>query len=414
MTTSPTAEAAPTVAEFAAEAAAFLDAHAPRRVGSAGTFRWGEGSDAVALFAAIPPAEVERARTWRRTVYDAGFGWITGPAELGGRGLSSAHDRAYARLEAQYDIPSRQALNISLGMVAPTLLDFATEDVKRYWLPRLWRGDAVGCQLFSEPGAGSDLASVTTRAVPDGEQWVVWTSGAQDADIGLLLTRTSNGGRHRNLTAFLVDMHAPGVVVRPLRQMTGGAEFNEVFLTGVRIPDSWRLGDVDNGWRVAVRTLMHERSAIGGTTAGGTGILHPERLLALLRHCGVDGDPTVRQEFARVYCGLMVARWTRQRSAASLRAGQPPGPEGSTGKLAVTNNLRAVSALVSQVLGPRMVADTGAWGEYAWAEYVLGVCGYRIGGGTDEIQRNILAERVLGLPKEADAVANGPGSWRKG
>ncbi|MGH9037215.1 MAG: acyl-CoA dehydrogenase family protein, partial [Acidimicrobiia bacterium] len=284
-------------------------------------------------------------------------------------------------------------------------LTHGTETTRKAYLAALHRGDVIGCQLFSEPGAGSDLASVSTRAVRDGDEWAVdgqkvWTSGAHYSDIGLLLTRTAPEPRHRNLTAFVVDMRAPGVEVRPLRQMTGGAAFNEVFLSRVRIPDDHRLGEVDAGWSVAITTLMHERKSVGGGGGGGAGILSMARLVATARHAGLDRDPVTRQELASVYTGLAVFRYSNLRAEARLRAGLAPGPEGSTGKLAHTRNLAAVAALMTRLLGPALAADSGQWGTWAWSEFVLGVPGMRLGGGTDEIQRNILAERVLGLPKE--------------
>jgi alkylation response protein AidB-like acyl-CoA dehydrogenase len=293
---------------------------------------------------------------------------------------------------------------ISLGMVAPTILTHAIEPIRRRYLAALYRGDLIGCQLFSEPGAGSDLAGISTRAIRDGDHWIVegqkvWTSGAHYSDIGLLLARTSPGPRHRNLTAFVVDMAAPGVDVRPLRQMTGGAAFNEVFLSDVTVPDDHRLGEVDGGWTVALTTLMHERNSVGGA-GGGAGILSTARLIATARQFGLDRDPVARQALASVYTRLAVARYTRLRSEARRRSGMPPGPEGSIAKLAHTQNLAAVADLMTRFLGPRLIADSGEWGTWAWHEFVLGVPGFRLGGGTDEIQRNILAERVLGLPKD--------------
>ena len=230
----------------------------------------------------------------------------------------------------------------------------------------------------------------------------MWTSGAHYSDVGLLLARTSPGPRHRNLTAYLVDMAAPGVEVRPLRQMTGGAAFNEVFLSGVTIPGDHRLGEVDGGWTVALTTLMHERNSVGGA-GGGAGILSTARLVATARQFGLDGDPAVRQALASVYSRLAVARYTRLRSEVRRRSGMAPGPEGSIAKLAHSQNLAAVADLMARLLGPRLVADGGEWGTWAWHEFVLGVPGFRLGGGTDEIQRNILAERVLGLPREPPA-----------
>jgi alkylation response protein AidB-like acyl-CoA dehydrogenase len=390
----------------------FLESHAVRRPQRSGSFQWGAGSDRVALFSEPDRADeasvIGAAKAWRRTVFDAGFGWITGPPEYGGRGLPTGHQRAYQEIERLYDTPPPDPFMISLGMVAPTILTHAVEPIRQRFLPALYRGDLIGCQLFSEPGAGSDLAGISTRATRDGDQWVVegqkvWTSGAHYSDIGLLLARTSPGPRHRNLTAFVVDMAAPGVDVRPLRQMTGGAAFNEVFLSDVTIPDDHRLGDVDGGWTVALTTLMHERNSVGGA-GGGAGILSTARLIATARQFGLDRDPVARQALASVYTRLAVARYTRLRAEARRRSGMPPGPEGSIAKLAHTQNLAAVADLMTRFLGPRLIADSGEWGTWAWGEFVLGVPGFRLGGGTDEIQRNILAERVLGLPKDPPAA----------
>jgi alkylation response protein AidB-like acyl-CoA dehydrogenase len=394
----------PSMEEFLHAARSFLDGAVPRSGGPSGTTTWGEGDDRVTLFRGATDEEVEAARAWRRAVFDAGFGWITGPVEHGGRGLPGAYERAYLTLERKYSTPSRSPLGVSLGMVAPTLQQFGSPSAVERWLRALHRGDSVGCQLFSEPGAGSDLAAVSTRATRRGDDWVVsgqkvWTSGAHFSDVGLLLARTSTGPRHRNLTAFVVDMNAQGVDVRPLRQMTGGADFNEVFLTDVVVPDGNRLGEVDGGWTVAVATLMHERGAIGGSAGGGSGLFRMERIAAMIRQLGCAEDPEVRQAYARLHAGVVAAKEMRARAEAAARKGQV-GAEMSLSKLALTQNLAALSHLVSVVLGPKMLADTGEWGTFAWSEFVLGVPGFRLGGGTDEIQRNIVAERVLGLPKE--------------
>jgi alkylation response protein AidB-like acyl-CoA dehydrogenase len=198
---------------------------------------------------------------------------------------------------------------------------------------------------------------------------------------------------------FVVDMHAPGVEVRPLRQMTGGASFNEVFFDEVRIPDSHRLGDVDGGWSVALTTLMNERAAIGGGGAG-VGVVSFARLAAMTKHFGRADDPVTRQALADVYVRQQVHRLTSLRGMARIRAGQLPGPEMSIGKLALTTNMTRIGDLLTSVLGPMLVADSGEWGTYAWTELVLGVPGMRVAGGTDEIMRNIIGERVLGLPKD--------------
>jgi alkylation response protein AidB-like acyl-CoA dehydrogenase len=401
-----------TIAEddFAAEAAAFLSANAkPRQRTEAA---WGEGSDRVGLLAEKTREEeleeLRAAKQWKALEFDAGFGWITGPARYGGRELPMAYQRRYDGLRAGYDVPNLQPFGIGLGMVAPTILAHATDPVKDAYLRRLYRGDIVACQLFSEPAAGSDLASVQARAVRDGDEWVVtgqkvWTSGAQVSDIGEVLCRTDPDlPKHKGLTAFVVDMHAPGVEVRPLRQMTGGASFNEVFFTDVRIPDDHRLGDVNQGWTVALTTLMNERASIGAGLGGGGGGAGPglSRVIELARWLGRNHEPVARQALADAYIRLAVARYNNQRATDKIKAGQLPGPEMSIAKLTMTQNYQRLSEVVALLLGPRLVADTGEWGTYAWSEMVLGVPGMRVAGGTDEIMRNIVGERVLGLPKE--------------
>jgi alkylation response protein AidB-like acyl-CoA dehydrogenase len=391
---------------FEAEALAFLDSNAKLRSEEAA--RWGEGSDRVALFSektrAQEQVEVADAKAWRTTVFDAGFGWITGPVQYGGRGLPSSYERLWQRLQAGYDVPSGARFGIGLGMVAPTILAHGSDAAKQRYLRSLYRAEIIACQLFSEPGAGSDLAGLQTAAVRDGDEWVVngqkvWTSGAQYSDIGEVICRTDPTlPKHKGLTGFIVDMHAPGVDVRPLRQMTGGASFNEVFFSDVRIPDDHRLGAVNDGWGVALTTLMNERAAIGG---GGVGVsIGISRLIELLRHLGKADDPLLRQQLADVWINTNVARYTGLRAMERVKAGQLPGPEMSMSKLALANNLRRVATLVSAALGPKLVADTGEWGTYAWSELVLGIPGFRIAGGTDEVMKNIIGERVLGLPKD--------------
>jgi alkylation response protein AidB-like acyl-CoA dehydrogenase len=223
--------AEPTLEEFRQEVAAFLEANAPRK-GEEEKFVWGEGSDKVALFDEksrdAERAQLKEAQAWRAKRFDAGLGWITGPPEYGGRGLSAAHERVYASLESRYEVPNQSFFGIGLGMVAPTILAHGTDVAKDRYLKAMYRGDIVGCQLFSEPGAGSDLASLQTRAVRDGDEWLVsgqkvWTSGAQYSDIGEVICRTDpDQPKHKGLTGFVIDMKAPGVEVRPLRQMTGG------------------------------------------------------------------------------------------------------------------------------------------------------------------------------------------------
>ncbi len=395
--------------DFEHEARAFLEANADRRVEVHRA--WGEGSDQVHL---LPErtveeelAELAAARAWAQRRFDAGFGWITGPTTYGGRGLTRQYQRIYDGLESQYAIPPMSVYGVGLGMVAPTVLAHATEEVKERYLRSMWRGDIVACQLFSEPGAGSDLASLQTKAVRDGDEWVVsgqkvWTSGAHLSEIGEIICRTNpDAPKHQGLTGFVVDMHAPGVDVRPLRQITGGSSFTEVFFTEVRIPDSHRLGEVNSGWSVALTTLMNERAAIGGgSMSGGGGNMSTERLIELVRHQGKAHDPLVRQQVADIVINGRVAAYTNLRAIAKIAAGDLPGPEMSIGKLTLTMNMRRMSDLLSTVLGPKLVADSGEWGTYAWSQFILGVPAMRIAGGTDEILHNIIGERVLGLPKE--------------
>ncbi|HXW38566.1 MAG TPA: acyl-CoA dehydrogenase family protein [Acidimicrobiales bacterium] len=399
--------ALPSETEFESEVRAFLDDHAPRRVVE--RFVWGEGSDEVGLFTERTPeeerADLESARRWANAAFDAGLGWITGPPEYGGRGLPRRFQRIYDTAATDYRIPSLSVYGIGLGMVAPTILAHATDEVKQAYLRPMHRGDIVGCQLFSEPGSGSDLASVQSRAERDGDEWVVngqkvWTSGAQLSDIGEIICRTDPSlPKHRGLTGFVVDMHAPGVEVRPLRQMTGGASFNEVFFTDVRVPDSHRLGEVNGGWTVALTTLMNERAAIGGGGGGATPS-GTNRLVELCRVMGRSGDPLVRQKLADVIVHARVAHYSMVRAMAAVAVGQAPGPELSLSKMALTETMLRTNDLLSLVLGPSLVADSGQWGTYAWSHYVLGVSGMRVAGGTDEVLRNIVGERVLGLPKE--------------
>ena len=400
--------------DFAAEVRGFLDAHA-RKAPDRTAFTWGEGDDSMAYFSSLPPEEereeVDRARAWQRVRHENGLGWITGPPEYGGRGLTPVHDLLYDTIESEYTVPDTGVLSvIGLGMIGPTILAHAQPHIKERWLPAMYRGDAIACQLFSEPGAGSDLASVATKAVREGDEWVlngqkVWTSVAQHSSIGLALTRTNpDAPKHKGITAFLVPMDAPGVEVRPLRQMTGGADFNEVFLTDVRVPDDHRLGEVDGGWTVALTTLMNERATVGSEGAGPVAAaLSPDRLSALMRATWTWDDRALRGRLAELLVDAMATQHLNNRALRKLRAGVTPGPEMSVSKLMYGQNLTRAAHFVADVLGPRAIADTGQWGTYAWTELLLATPALRILGGTEEIMKNILAERVLGLPKEVRA-----------
>jgi acyl-CoA dehydrogenase len=406
-----------TIDQFEEEVTAFLDANATPKEAEK-DFRWGEGADEVSLFEEVDRetelAQLAKAKVFRAARYDAGLGWISGPTRYGGRELPNAYERLYGQLEGRYSVPAQNFFGIGLGMVAPTILAHATDEVRDAYLAKLYRGDLVGCQLFSEPGAGSDLAGLQTRADRDGDEWIlngqkVWTSGAQYSDIGEVICRTDpDQPKHKGLTGFVIDMHAPGVEVRPLRQMTGGASFNEVFMTDVRVPDSHRLGDVNQGWTVALTTLMNERASIGAGGGGGSGLANVTRLAEMVRHFGRDDDPVTRQELMKVYIGFQVAKFNNQRAMDKIKAGQLPGPEMSIAKLSLTYNLWRSANFVADVLGPRLTADTGEWGTFAWARFLCGVPGLRVAGGTDEVMKNIVGERVLGLPKDAGIDSTTP------
>jgi alkylation response protein AidB-like acyl-CoA dehydrogenase len=398
--------------EFAERCRRFLDAHAPRR--TARTREWGVGPDTVPIFDSptreVEKVELETARGWLAALWDAGLGWLDGPPEYGGAGLSTEHRELFGALAAEYATPKLNTVFISLNIVAPGLLAGGAEELKKELLPKLHRGELIACQLFSEPGAGSDLSAVATRAVPAGGGWEitgqkVWTSGGHYSDIGLLLTRTSdNPVAHRRLTMFAVDMHDPAIEVRPLREMSGGAHFNEVFIDRLRVPDERRVGEVDGGWRVAMATLGGERRAVGDSDDMPNWEV-VERLVGLARHRagGLPLDGASRDAVMRCYALGHALELTTARLVEAQRAGAPAGPEMSMLKLLRNRLLRQSTDAAATLLGPAMVADTGDWGTYAWGRAAVLAPGLRIGGGTDEIQRNILAERVLGLPKEPRA-----------
>ena len=378
---------------------------------------WGEGSDDLSVFHSLTFEEekalLRRAMAWQQEKFDAGYGAISWPAAFGGAGLDSDHERAFRRVEATFDVPAgHETFAVTTGLVAPTVRLFGTAAQQDRFVRRFLRADELCCQLFSEPGAGSDLAGLATQAGRDGDAWVingqkVWSSGAQFSAWGELIARTDpDTAKHAGLTAFLVPLDAPGVEVRPIRQMSGGSSFNEVFLTDVRVPDALRLGEVGQGWKVALTTLGFERGGSGGGRAVGGSW---ERLLGLARWMDATGDPLMRQKLASVYIRVRIRAMNAERAAVSAAQGQPPGPEGSIGKLLWVQNLGHISDVAAALLGPRLTADTGEWGTYAWNAHLLGAPGYRIAGGSDEIQRNIIGERVLGLPGD---IRTDRGPWR--
>ncbi|MEV7795487.1 acyl-CoA dehydrogenase [Streptomyces sp. NPDC087512] len=366
------------------------------------------------FLAAYPPAGTARP-DFLRARFDAGLAWVHFPEGLGGlgapRSLQAVVDAELAAAGAPDNDPRR--IGIGLGMAAPTILRYGTEEQKRRLLRPLWTGEEVWCQLFSEPGAGSDLAALGTRAVRDGDDWVVngqkvWTSSAHLARWAILIARTDPDlPKHRGITYFLCDMTDPGVEVRPLRQITGEAEFNEVFLTDVRIPDSLRLGEVGDGWRVAQTTLNNERVAIGGTPVPREGGMIGKVAATWRERPGLRTHD-LHQRLLGLWVEAEVARLTGVRLRQQLVAGQP-GPEGAGMKLGFARLNQEISGLEVELLGeegllyddwtmrrPELVDFTGRDAGYRY----LRSKGNSIEGGTSEILLNIVAERVLGLPAE--------------
>jgi alkylation response protein AidB-like acyl-CoA dehydrogenase len=400
----------PTLEAFVADATTWLDEHAARTAGGdEEKLVWGQGEFSVAVFHSLPEdderALLERAKAWTQAKAERGYHAISGPVEDGGLGYPRNYAQAFARLERQYERPAgHETHSVTTRLIAPTIKRWGTPEQQEKFVPMFLAARELCCQLFSEPGAGSDLASLACRAVRDGDEWVVngqkvWSSGAQFSEWGELIARTDpDVPKHRGMTAFIIPMDLPGVEVRPIGQMSGGSSFNEVFFTDVRVPDSMRLGGEGDGWRVALTTLEFERdhSDGGGGRRVGGGYRH---LLATAQAMGVTADPATRRALVDAYLRERVEALVNRRAADLARDGRP-GPEGSLGKLLWTENMRRTSDAISRILGPALVADTGEWGTYAWGEHVLGAPGYRIAGGSDEVQRNIIGERVLGLPGE--------------
>jgi alkylation response protein AidB-like acyl-CoA dehydrogenase len=338
---------------------------------------------------------VQACRAWQHTKNRDGYAAIRWPSDWGGLGGTIMQDVIFSDEESRFDVATG-AFGITMGMVAPTIATHGTAE-QRAHLTRILCGEQIWCQLFSEPGAGSDLAGLQTRAFRDGDEWVltgqkVWTSGAHYADWGYLLARTDPSvPKHRGLTAFLIPMDTPGVVIRPLRQMTGDAPFNEVFFDGARVPDANRLGAQGDGWRVAITTLMNERFSAGGLSNSAHVFA---ALLELVKQQGAANDPNTRQRVADLYTRVEVHRLTLARALTSISKGREPGPEGSLAKLTAGRVTKATGDIAIQLLGASGMLEN------KWSALFVTLPGVRLGGGTDEVMRNILGERVLGLPRE--------------
>jgi alkylation response protein AidB-like acyl-CoA dehydrogenase len=360
------------------------------------------GSDAGMLGEIGGGDYLDRARMWQSMKFDAGFARITWEPEYGGRNGTSMQQVIFGQEESKFPVPGA-AFVIGLGMIAPTLKACGTDEQKDRYLTKLLRGEEIWCQLFSEPGAGSDVASLSTTAVRDGDEWVlngekVWTSGAQHSDFGEVICRTDpDAEKHKGITAFIVDMRAPGVTIKPLKQMNGGAAFNEVFFDDVRVPHENVIGDVNEGWAVAITTLMNERVAIGSGGGGGSrgGI---KELIELARRRGVAEDPMIRQGIADLYVKSRIQRFLSMRTLTAAAKGRIPGPEGSIGKLFGARIMTQTGDLALSIVGPAGTASVDE--DYQWHQGVLGAPAAHIAGGSDEVMKNIIGERVLGLPGE--------------
>jgi alkylation response protein AidB-like acyl-CoA dehydrogenase len=380
------------VAEFRGQAAKWLAANAPR-------------------FEGYDPNDRSANRAFRVSLWDAGLLGVTLDPAYGGQGLTAEHQKAFVEEAAQYSMPPTGEA-VTTGICAPTLLDFGSEEQKKRHIARMIRGEETWTQLLSEPGAGSDLAGLQTRASRDGDEYVingqkVWTSGAQDSDFALCMARTNpDVPKHQGLSMLIVDLKAAGVTIRPLRQMTGDAHFNEVFLDDVRVPIGGLVGRENDGWRALTAMLTHERLALGaGTGAGGSGqgwtTPASARFIEMARVSGLDKDPVIRQELVRLFVAERVLLYMGQKMRDEIAAGIPVGSRGSVAKLATALISRQSASLGMQIAG----ASSLAWNADDASGSVLAraLCFSpmtAIAGGTSEIQRNTIGERVLGLPRE--------------
>ena len=347
------------------------------------------------------------ARVWQAKKAEAGYAAITWPTEFGGLGGSPIQSVIYSQEESNFEVPGG-FFDIGLGMCIPTMMAWATkEQNERFVKPALY-GEEIWCQLFSEPSAGSDVAGLRTKAERDGDDWIingqkVWTSGAHFCDYGIIVTRSDpTAPKHKGLTFFFLDMKSPGIEVRPIKQMSGEANFNEVFFTDVRVPDSQRLGDVGEGWKVALTTLMNERLAIGQ----GSGVDYAE-LLKLARQTELETGPAiknanVREHLADWYVETQGLKYTKFRTLTALSKGETPGPESSIGKIVSGPKMQDLASFAMDLQGQGGIlqGDADAEMNAAFQNQWMWGAGYRIAGGTDEILRNIVSEQVLGLPQD--------------
>lgn len=348
--------------------------------------------------------DIGTVRRYTAALYAAGYAGLTWPVEHGGRGLAPEYHAIFLEESARLGAAEHIGV-IGLGMVGPTLIACGTDEQRTTYLPRILSGEVVFCQGFSEPDAGSDLAAVRTTAIPDGDELVVtgrkvWSSYAHLADRCLLLARTEpDATRHKGLSCLILDLRAPGVTVRPIRQLTGESEFAEIGLDGVRVPRGAVVGPVGDGWRVAMTTLAHERGTFGFTLTARLDLAF-RRLLATVRARGREGDAVVRDRLAALYVTLDSLRWINRRALAGLKRTGVPGPETSIVKLVWSQAHQELTRLACELTAG---ADTDGWGRY-WTHQMLRSRANTIEGGTSQVLRNVVAERVLGLPRSYGAA----------
>jgi alkylation response protein AidB-like acyl-CoA dehydrogenase len=381
--------------DFRARARAWLAANAPRRA---------SGDDEAEAASRGQAAVLAEQKAFQAKLLEAGFAGITWPVEYGGQGLTSAEQIAWSQESRDYDLPTG-AFFIGLSMPGNTLLELGTEAQKKRYLPKMLSGEEIWCQLFSEPGAGSDVASLQTSAVRDGDEWVlngqkVWTSGAQYSDYGAILARTDpTRPKHNGISMFIVDMHAPGVTVRPLKVATGHSPFNEVFFDNVRLPADALIGAENKGWDAAVVMLRHERIAIGTMGSSRTSPLAFDSLRDLAAGLGRTSDQGVRRDLAELYARGRAVQLFALLLREEAQAGRLPGARGSVAKLAGSELGRFAGNVAADVLGDQ-IAGFDSDELQAVTVSIIAAPGSAIAGGTSEIQRNIIGERVLGLAKD--------------
>jgi len=353
-----------------------------------------------------------QAKAFQGALAAAGLAGITYPAEYGGAGLGKDHESIWRAEYARYPDMTNE-LTISHGMCLPMLFEFGTHEQKAAYLADNIAARTVWCQMFSEPGAGSDVASLQTRAEADGDTWVlngqkVWTTLAHVSDYGIVIARTNpEVAKHAGISMFIVDMAAEGIEVRPIHQIDGGMHFNEIFFTDVAVPADALLGDLNNGWNMATAMLMYERVAIGTGATSGIATDRSDQLIAEATERGVIGDSVLRQQLMRLRAMETTASLVKMRTRAELQAGKTPGPGGSLTKLLATEILALYRDLSLAVVGPSSVAwdDNGS---ASWQRNAISTLQGGIAGGTNEIQRNIIGDRVLGLPRDIDASKGVP------